>query len=1805
MKKAAIILSIFSVILVSQLSAVDDLNVVAKDDFPATGTTDCPNQLVCKGWSSGNAATIDVVRTAGSYSLRIARGENATKTFFFPNLKIGQAVTVKFVFGKSNVNTNAYTLNTKLNNETHSISFSNLTGAVNSESSTSSAQYFKEFSYSAKLDVDKKLKIDFAVSAASGTYYGYINSVTIIANGTAWIDDAQIEQNFDSDANMIFTVHNPSGIAAEIEYETNPLNAQPDIDYESAAGNLTFGNGETQKTISVKILQHADPLTEDKRFAVSIVSDDVYIMDAEAIGTIKAHPGAVSIEDAGFIYAGRSGVNSTAIFTLSNSYSTSVSVNYTTVDITAQSGINYAAQSGTITVPPGRNTQSINITVIGNDTLTTQKEFKVTLSGAHLTRQSAAAVLYGDDNAQNSTGTNRCSTADTIGFLNNVVDDVSGVIRGSMSTGKVTSASDAAGKGRFFKFTAGKDARVEITYKAISRTMDFIQTAGVSCSSNSFFSFADSGASTYYYVLKADQKFDLSTTVIPANNSLSWWLNPEGEINRNTVEPRRVEHSVMHVKRGQTAYIYAGAYNSASSTVTSDYEIYIKYMDEKTDIEMLPENSISAYTIVNPLSTRNLYGNIKLIGNSFLCITKYGDGASELKKMIDAGLLTRASGELCIDDFAMSANWKQMPYLDMDSDPSTYNSVMAKLSTPSNSKVVWAGLFWTGMVDRNSPKWFHRHRAPYRSYTDLNDYYSNSYDIEKILLKTPGSSNYQEVYAQKIITVKGDDASMFGAYKDITDMINTEAADGEYWVANFRGSEALNQIGNYGGWSMVVIYEEDINDPNIEGVFRNLSVFNGFGRVTGNKDFKIDGFLTPKNGDVDAFLHIFAGEGELDKTSDYIRINPSKKGSSDNYARDNSKYPDNFIATHPSTLTDAQKRSLAGKPLSHISSSGAFSNSNNNIMAGTIGKADRYPITLNGNGIDLKSIDIGEHMPNRQDTLTVTLNGGGGDYFYPSMVATSVQLYDPDICYEENVTYNGAPIQAGNLPPKNGIVEYTLILKHKEHEDAENVTVRKTFMEEYGLEYVASSIQVKNSFDNPSVFNAKTDASGDDTAQYSGETMLVNIGRGATATEGGTIRTVGNVSDMVEVKYKAKLTTNNTIKENVYLIDYSNTELQLDFKNRPIKKCYDFSNTYDPGQPPIGAYRAVHEQFSKTNGNSISSNAEHSDNALYTQIAGKPFNIKLVFADTSGIIADPTFGGSSEKNVEIDLIEYPDYETGDTDEEKRTKCSTAASYDGYGQYNITGSVTEMNNITVGNAYKKVTFRIKDMETNDTSCSLDPFAVRPAQFNIDDALTTNVLIGGRVNSANLTAVKIDGNTTTSYNQAANIVSIGNTTLDIPPLCTAIGETIDPAEFSLTNGDFVSGVANMTAMYNNVGIVKTNFVDNNWAETDQTAGKGDCYADNATNTHINSKIGCDITTAGQTITFVPKDFFAYVVVSGPSAANFVYLSNNASMSARVATQITARLDDNSTAENYHQNCFADNVTYAFRLINDNITDWDKGYRNGTDPRDRVMFFEIDGGNAQMTENNNLTIGLGRFGISQGNFVQGEARSIEFGFNFGREIDKSEEPFLLSAALDLGIQDSDIQDSHTTATNATIADANITFFYGRVFIADKEGLSPITADVNYELYCVECNWSRYGLALGADLSKEDSNWWINRRHNNGNFGNLSEGDYDPMGNATIDGAAAPGTVSNGIGTVTIKSPSDPNHIQYQDTIYATPDDWLIYNRHDPVADKIIFTVKFIGEPGGWAGEGAVDPAAAGKTTGVVIGTDPDNKTKSRMSW
>ena len=202
------------------------------------------------------------------------------------------------------------------------------------------------------------------------------------------------------------TLDGPSAAEVTVGYATadpagtvDPV-AGAGVDYESAAGTLTFAPGEVSRTIAVSVID--DSLDEPDETFTLVLSDPrgATLGRGSALGTIRDddEPPALSI-------AGDTGPEDVGelVFsvTLMARAPTEVTVNYATMDDTAIAGDDYGRVEGTLTFAPGETARTIRVAVVDDAVDEADEEiFAVTLpgpSGATLAHSLATGVIRDDD----------------------------------------------------------------------------------------------------------------------------------------------------------------------------------------------------------------------------------------------------------------------------------------------------------------------------------------------------------------------------------------------------------------------------------------------------------------------------------------------------------------------------------------------------------------------------------------------------------------------------------------------------------------------------------------------------------------------------------------------------------------------------------------------------------------------------------------------------------------------------------------------------------------------------------------------------------------------------------------------------------------------------------------------------------------------------------------------------------------------------------------------------------------------------------------------------------------------------------------------------------------------------------------------------------------------------------------------------------------------------------------------------------------------------------------------------------------
>ena len=185
-----------------------------------------------------------------------------------------------------------------------------------------------------------------------------------------------------------------------------------------------------------------------------------------------------------------------------------------------------------------------------------------------------------------------------------------------------------------------------------------------------------------------------------------------------------------------------------------------------------------------------------------------------------------------------------MTYVDIDADPSTFNSSAAGLVMPAGSQVLFAGLYWGARTNSSYPT----------GQTALRD---------TVKFKAPGDSGYTNLTGTTIGTTN----SSYHSFKDVTNIVKAAGA-GTYTMANVQ---AISQASDYyAGWSLVVAYRAP-GEPA-----RNLTVFDGYASVTSSDPtatINISGFKAPTSGPVNATLGFITYEGDLGSTGDKVLFN--------------------------------------------------------------------------------------------------------------------------------------------------------------------------------------------------------------------------------------------------------------------------------------------------------------------------------------------------------------------------------------------------------------------------------------------------------------------------------------------------------------------------------------------------------------------------------------------------------------------------------------------------------------------------------------------------------------------------------------------------------------------------------------------------------------------------------------------------------------------------------------------------------------------------------------------------------------------
>jgi hypothetical protein len=207
------------------------------------------------------------------------------------------------------------------------------------------------------------------------------------ASPTISVANASVAEGIVGDATLSFdvTLSVASASVVTVDYTTNDGTATvANSDYDATSGTLTFIAGQTAKTVEVTV--HGDATYEaDEHVTVDLSNPTgATIADDSGTGTITNDDAAptFAINDVS-LAEGNAGITSFT-FTVTKSGATQLgsSVQYATGGGAATAGVDYAANSGTLSFTAGATSQPVTVLVNGDTVFESNETFNVVLSGS-------------------------------------------------------------------------------------------------------------------------------------------------------------------------------------------------------------------------------------------------------------------------------------------------------------------------------------------------------------------------------------------------------------------------------------------------------------------------------------------------------------------------------------------------------------------------------------------------------------------------------------------------------------------------------------------------------------------------------------------------------------------------------------------------------------------------------------------------------------------------------------------------------------------------------------------------------------------------------------------------------------------------------------------------------------------------------------------------------------------------------------------------------------------------------------------------------------------------------------------------------------------------------------------------------------------------------------------------------------------------------------------------------------------------------------------------------------------------------
>jgi uncharacterized repeat protein (TIGR01451 family) len=323
------------------------------------------------------------------------------------------------------------------------------------------------------------------------------------------------------------------------------------------------------------------------------------------------------------------------------------------------------------------------------------------------------------------------------------------------------------------------------------------------------------------------------------------------------------------------------------------------------------------------------------------------------------------------------------------------------------------------------------------------------------------------------LTVNSGGRTYYQGNADITKLVQQNGS-GVYRVAGVPTTSLKDVLENvaFVNWHMAVVYRKK-DEPT-----RNIVIYRGMDIVQqgANANATLDGFLVPNAG-FSGQLGIIGYEGDDSLTGDSFLFNGSVLSNPLNPAT-------NFFNSTRSTL---------GSPVS---------------ITGDLPQMSGQPSSMVG--IDLDVVDVTAQLSAGATSAQLGATSNGDLFFlggFATGISTLFPVFSDSTKTYANVSRPGKPVIPGDT------VKYTLTVLNNGSDTSINTVLRDPLPPE--LTYVPGSLNITSGTNS----GAKTDAAGDDQAEYdpNTRTLVIRLGTGANASTGGTVA----VGDTTTIEFNA------------------------------------------------------------------------------------------------------------------------------------------------------------------------------------------------------------------------------------------------------------------------------------------------------------------------------------------------------------------------------------------------------------------------------------------------------------------------------------------------------------------------------------------------------------------------------------------------------------------------------------------------------------------------------------------------------------